>query len=67
MSKIEMEHWAKISYSEAATVVVLKKKGVPKHFAIFTGKHLCWSLFFIKRRPATLLKREVFSNTGVFL
>ena len=22
------------------------KKAVPKTFAIFTGKHLCWSLFF---------------------
>ena len=24
------------------------KKGVLKNFAIFTGKHMCWSLFFIK-------------------
>ena len=24
------------------------KKGVLKNFAIFTGKHLCWSLFLIK-------------------
>ena len=34
----------------------------------FSGKHLCWSLFFIKSqifRPATLVKRD--SNTGVFL
>ena len=23
-------------------------KAVFKHFAIFTGKHLCWSLFLIK-------------------
>ena len=23
------------------------KKGVPKNFVIFTGKHLCWSLFLI--------------------
>ena len=30
--------------------------GVLKSFAIFTGKHLCWSLFFKKRL-----------NTGVFL
>ena len=32
------------------------KIGVLKIFAIFTGKHLCWSLFLIKRD----------SNTGVF-
>ena len=23
------------------------KRGVPKNFTIFTGKHLCWSLFLI--------------------
>ena len=37
-------------------------------FAIFTGKHLCWSLFLIKLQvwwPATLLKR--YSKTSVFL
>ena len=35
------------------------EKGVPKYFAKFTRKHLCWSLFFNKvagQRPATLLK-----------
>ena len=33
-----------------------------KDFAIFTGKHLCWSLFLINMqawRPATLLKKRV--------
>ena len=44
------------------------KKCFLKNFAIFTGKHLCWSLFLIKLklqafRPATLLKRD--SNTDV--
>ena len=32
-----------------------------KNFPIFTGKHLCWSLFLIKLkmwRPVTLLKRD---------
>ena len=35
--------------------------GVLKIFSNFTGKHLCWSLFFTKSqafRPATLLKRD---------
>ena len=40
-----------------------------KNFAIFTGKHLCWSLFLIKLQalwPAALLKSD--SNTcSVFL
>ena len=47
---------------------VFYKKAVPKNFAIFTGKNLCWSFFLIKWqafRPATLLKRD--PNTGVFL
>ena len=43
------------------------KKAVLKNFAIFTGKHLCQSLFLNKvagLRPVTLLKRV--TNTGVF-
>ena len=43
------------------------KKHVFKIFANFTGKHLRWSLFLIKRQDfwlATLLKRD--SNTVVF-
>ena len=40
---------------------VFYEKAVLKNFAIFTEKHLCWSLFLIKLwtlRPATLLKRD---------
>ena len=47
---------------------VFYQKAVLNNFAIFTGKHLCWSLFLIKLQPwwlAALLKRN--SNTGVFL
>ena len=43
------------------------KTGVHKNLVMFTGKHLCWALFFIKLqawRIATLLKRD--SSTGVF-
>ena len=43
------------------------KRGVLKSFAIFPGKHLCWSLFLIKLQAvssANLLKRGY--NTGVF-
>ena len=38
------------------------KKGVPKKFAKFTGKHLYQSRFFNKvagLRPATLLKKKL--------
>ena len=43
---------------------VFCKKGVPKNFAKFAGKHLCQSLFLIKLqaldlRPATLLKKRL--------
>ena len=53
---------------EAATRVVLEKKAVIKNFALFTGKHLRWSLFLFKLqafRTATLLKGD--SNKGLFL
>ena len=42
---------------------VFYKKAVLKNFVLFTGKHLCWSLFFNKvaglRRPAMLLKKKL--------
>ena len=44
------------------------KLGVLENFTTFTGKHLCWNLFWIKLQaltPATLLKRDF--NTGVSL
>ena len=44
------------------------KKGVLRNFAIFTGKHVCCSLFKIGLqafRPVALLKRD--SNTDAFL
>ena len=43
------------------------KRAALKTFPIFSGKHLRWSLFFVKLqdRHATLLKKE--SNTSGFL
>ena len=41
------------------------KIDVFKNFAIFTGKHLCWSFFVIKLpayKPANLLKRDSKTN-----
>ena len=47
---------------------ILIKINVLKNFAIFRGKHLCWSLILGKLqvlKPASLLERD--SNTGAFL
>ena len=41
------------------------KIGVPKYFAIFTGKHLCWSFFLITKNPTHVLSCEyckIFKN-----
>ena len=45
-----------------------ERKGVLKDFAIFTGRHLCWSLFLITLkvfRPVFLSKRNF--NKDAFL
>ena len=39
------------------------KTSVLKHFPKFTGKHLCWSILFIKNRLKILLEAD--SNTGL--
>ena len=40
---------------------VFRKKGLLKNFTKFTGKRLCWSLFFneVAGLPATLLKKRL--------
>ena len=42
---------------------VFDQKTAPSIFAIFTGKYICWSLFFNKfaglLRPATLLQNRI--------
>ena len=44
------------------------KIGVLKNFANFTGKHICWSLFFNKVAGLGLqLYQKRDSNTGVFM
>ena len=66
-SKLWENHSKRVSAENQRIDVFYKKAGL-KHFAIFTGKHLYWSLFLIQLqtfRSATLLKRD--SNTGVFL
>ena len=49
-------------YLEAVAQRCSVRKGVPRNFGKFTGKHLCQSLFFNKvvgLRPATLLKKRL--------
>ena len=38
------------------------KKGALKNFAIFTGKHLCWSLFLIELKVFSYEYYEIFQN-----
>ena len=56
------------SSSRRSRLQMFFKIGVLKYFAIFTGKHLCWSLFSIMLpafRPETFLKRDA-NATQVF-
>ena len=55
------------SRGRSSRLQMIFKIDVLKDFAIFTGKHLCWSLFLIMfqaLRSATLSERD--SITGVF-
>ena len=72
MSRMDIEYnWRElmiISIPQKQLPEMFCKNGALKNFAIFTGKHQCWSLFLIKLQafmPATLLKRD--SITIVFL
>ena len=42
------------------------KKAALKNFSIFTGKHLCWSLFFIKLQTLGLQLYQKGSPTQAF-
>ena len=58
----------KNSTRTAAEAAVCRCSSKSVFLKLFTGKHLCWNLFFNKvagRRAATLFKKD--SNTGVFL
>ena len=44
------------SGSQWQTREMFEKKAVLKDFAIFTGKHLCWSFFLIKLFPCEYCK-----------
>ena len=51
-----------LTIAKSSRQEVFYKKSVLKHFAKFTGKHHCQSLFFNKvsdLRPATLLKKRL--------
>ena len=52
--------------SEAATGGVLQRAGL-KNFAIFTGKHLCWSLFLIKLNIPKFLRTPILKNIREWL
>ena len=49
-------------FLEAATARVLHvffNKGILKNYAIFTGKHLCWSLFFLMFQACNFIKKSL--------
>ena len=45
-----------VEVSEAASGGLLEEKAIFKNFAIFTGKHLCWSFFLKKCRSTSGLQ-----------
>ena len=63
-----MRAWAMcFSTANKQPLRVFYNKSFFTYFVIFTGEHLCWSLFLIKLQafsPVFLLKRD--SNTGAF-
>ena len=71
------EEWDgfKFSGKRSSRSEVFYNKSILKNFANFTGKHLCQSLFFNKKkdlRPANLLKKRLWHryfpvNFGIFL
>ena len=46
---------------------VLYKKAVLKNFAIFTGKHLCWSLFLIKLQALRPILKNIWERLLLIL
>ena len=53
-------------FTEAATRRVVEKKTVLQNFAIFKGKHLCWSLFLIKKTPALIFSCQYSEKNNYF-
>ena len=54
-------------FPEAATGGV-PQKGFCKHFKIFTGKHLCWGLFFNKvagHQPCKFIKARLKRDSNI--
>ena len=70
LAKLQLEH---SQYSlnfdcQSTRSQMFFETGVLNNYAIFTGKHLCWSFFLIKLQVSSLhfyWKRD--SNIGVFL
>ena len=45
------KYWLQNYIKQKQPPEVFYKKAVFKNLTIFTGKHLCWSLFLVKLRP----------------
>ena len=58
-----MNEWMRVSHSNISNFrsshqVISIKKLFLKNYAIFTGKHLCWSLFFLFPEGLQLYQKE---------
>ena len=52
---LRVRHWSSRSQ-------LFFKIGVLKNFAIFTGKHMCWSIFLIIETPTQVFSRQYCKN-----
>ena len=58
--QLTLLHWGSTVRSSHQSCSL--KKAILKHFAIFTGKHLCWGLFLIRLQ---VFRPSKDSNTGI--
>ena len=66
-SMLPLEFWSSYFSEYLPLIAITKsshwrcsiKKVVLKNFAIFTGKHLCWSTFLIKLQACNFIKKRL--------
>ena len=65
IKKAHKFEWYRKTCYRSSRQEVICEKSVLRNFKKFTGKHLCWNLFFNKvsgLRPATFLKKETLAQ-----
>ena len=56
---IQTIHMQSPGRATARVLHVFFNKGILKNYAIFTGKHLCWSLFLMKLQACNFIKKRL--------